>query len=175
MAPVLEHAAVLGRQLIDPRGRCNRQGLLALTVVALAVQAIGGTILAMQGHSLEGPLALTLNAPIFYIGFVALLKRLHDMGRTGWWTLVALVGWIVWAFAVTFAAVAAFGPQAIATESIGFWIVFAMIVVPAFGGLLYLHAAPGEPAANRYGDVPGTTGFSPAAKRDSLVGGAVAA
>lgn len=175
MAPVLEHAAVLGRQLIDPRGRCNRQGLLALTVIALTVQAIGGTMLALAGKPLDGALAMSLNAPIFWIGAMAVLKRLHDMGRTGWWVLAMSAAWIVWAFVATFVAVALFGQNAIAEGSLGFWIVFAAIVLPAFGGLLYLHAAPGDAEANKYGEVPGPTGFSPAPKREPLVPATVTA
>lgn len=169
MAPVFEHAAVLGRQLIDPRGRCNRQGLLVLTVIALTIQTVAGVVLALNGQPLHGKLALALNAPIFWVGAMAVLKRLHDMGRTGWWVPAMTTAWIVWAFIATFVAVAAFGPQAVAEGSMGFWIVFAMIVLPAFGGLLYLHAAPGETGTNKYGEVPGPTGFSPAPKRDSLV------
>lgn len=169
MAFSLEHAAVVGRQLVDPRGRCNRQGLLALTVVALALQAVGGSMLAFAGKALDGALAMSLNAPIFWVGAMAVLKRLHDIGRTGWWVLASSAAWIVWAFVATFAAVAIFGQGAIAEGSLGFWIVFAMIVLPAFGGLLFLHAAPGDTAVNRYGEVPGPTGFSPAPKREVLV------
>lgn len=175
MAPVLEHAAVLGRQLIDPRGRCNRQGLLVLTVVALTIQTVAGVGLAMNGQPLHGKLALALNAPIFWIGAMAVLKRLHDMGRTGWWVPAMTAAWIAWAFVATFIAVALFGPQSVSEGSVGFWIVFAMIVLPAFGGLLYLHAAAGEPTANKYGEVPGPTGFSPAPKRDALVPATVTA
>lgn len=175
MAFVLEHAAVLGRQLVDPRGRCNRQGLLALTLVALTVQAVGGTLLALAGKPLDGALAMSLNAPIFWIGAMAVLKRLHDMGRTGWWVLAMSAAWIVWAFVATFLAVAIVGQGAIAEGSVGFWIIFAAIVLPAFGGLLYLHAAPGEAATNRYGEVPGPLGFSPAPKRETLVPATVTA
>ena len=175
MAFVYEHAAVLGRQLIDPRGRCNRQGFLALALVLLALQTVAGIILAVNGKPIDGPLAMTLNAPLMWVGAMAVLKRLHDMGRSGWWVLASFVGWIVGAVVVATVATMVLGQQNMQMGSVGFWIVFAMITLPAFGGLLYLHAAPGDATANQYGDVPGALGFSPAPQREELVAATVTA
>lgn len=175
MASVFEHATVLGRQLFDPRGRCNRQGFLALALALLALQTVAGIILAVNGKPIDGPLAMTLNAPLVWIGAMAVLKRLHDMGRTGWWVLGGFVTWLIGAIGIAMIAAMVLGPDNIQQGSLGFWIVFAMITLPAFGALLYMHAAPGDETANKYGEVPGPLGFSPAPKREELVPATVAA
>ena len=175
MNAYLPHASFLGRQLIDPRGRCNRQGFLALAIALLALQTLGGLILGLAGERLDGSLALTLNAPLFWIGAMATLKRLHDMGRSGWWVLASATTWCIYAIGLSFTFAVTFGPQSIAQGTFGFWILFAMIVLPAFGALLFLHAAPGEDRTNRYGDAPGDLGFTSAPKRETGMDGAAVA
>jgi uncharacterized membrane protein YhaH (DUF805 family) len=164
MSPLLSTAAGVGRQLIDPRGRCNRQGFLALAIVLLALQTVGGTVLVLAGAPLDGGLALALNAPLFWIGFMAVLKRLHDIGRSGWWVPVAITGWFIGCVVISAIAGVVVGPDrlalAVEERTLVFWIVFAATTIPAFGGLLWLHASPGEMVANRYGAVPGVLGFS---------------
>jgi uncharacterized membrane protein YhaH (DUF805 family) len=172
IASVREHAPELARQLVDPRGRCNRQGFLALAITLLALQTLIGLGLALFGVAMNSPLAIALNAPLFWVGGMAVLKRLHDMGRTGWWVLAGLIAWVVGAISVSVLATLAFGP--LAHGSGAFWVLFAMITVPAFGALLYVHAAPGEMQANRYGAVPGPLGFAPASQRREAVGDMVA-
>lgn len=156
----------IGRQLLDPRGRCNRQGFLALAIVLLALQTLGGLVLVLTGAPLDGGLAMALNMPLFWVGSMALLKRLHDIGKSGWWVPAAITFWVVGCFVVVLAATAIVGAErmgiALAEKSLVFWLVFAATTIPAFGGLLWLHAAPGEATANIYGDLPGRLGFAPA-------------
>jgi hypothetical protein len=52
-----------------------------------------------------------------------------------------------------------------ADMSLLYILTFAGIAIPAFGGLLWLHATPGTPETNRFGAVPDATGFSPRAHR----------
>ena len=166
-------AADLGRQLFDPRGRCNRQGFLALALALLALQALVGVVLFAAQVPVKSTLGLLLNAPLFWIGAMATLKRLHDTGRSGWWVPAALFGWMGAAMVISVAASMILGPEAMlyATEhrTLPFWIIFMVITLPAFGGLLWLHAASGDARANRFGDMPGIHGFSAAAKRDGAV------
>lgn len=154
----------LGRQLVAPRGRCNRQGFLALAIVLLCVQAIGALALTAAGIDLGSGTAALLNAPLVWIGGIALLKRLHDIGRSGWWVPAAVTFWLAGCFLIAVAITLIAGPDrmqaALEHKTLLFWFVFAATTLPAFGGLLWVHAAPGETAANRFGDVPGRFGFS---------------
>jgi uncharacterized membrane protein YhaH (DUF805 family) len=180
MHAYISTALELSRQLIDPRGRCNRQGFLALAITLLVLQALVGIVLVAAGQPVDSTLGLALNAPLFWIGAMATLKRLHDMDRTGWWIPAAFGLWVAGAFAMSLLAGLILGPEAmqaaVKAGSLAFWILFAGITLPAFGALLWLHASNGDPRANRFGDVPGRLGFSPAPNRTTeLPEGAVSA
>lgn len=172
-------AKELCRQLIDPRGRCNRQGFLALAIVLLAVQVASGIVFAALGLPLNGTAMLVLNVPLFWIGGVAVLKRLHDIGRTGWWIPAAATFWFVGCLMLSTGAALIVGPErmaaAIEHKTLLFWLIFAAVTLPAFGGLTWVHTAAGETTANRYGDVPGRLGFSLPGRTVELPEGALAA
>lgn len=74
---------------------------------------------------------------------VAWIRRLHDLGRTGWWA-AAILFWQAVAGALAFGLG---GETAVALVSI------PAILVP----LLWMGAAPGQPFENRFGPPPGRT------------------
>jgi uncharacterized membrane protein YhaH (DUF805 family) len=153
----------LVRHALDPRGRCNRHGFLVVALILLAFQILGGALLVLAGADLQGGLAIALNMPLFVVGTMAVFKRLHDIGRSGWWVPGAIVFWIVGSMVINLTASLIIGPDvmlaAVAEQSALFWMMFATIALPAFGGLLWLHATAGQSVANRHGAVPGVLGF----------------
>lgn len=164
MRPAMSDIAPLLRQQLSLRGRCNRHGFLVVALVLMGVQFVGGLALHAAGADLHGTLALALNLPVFAIGYAAVMKRLHDVGRSGWWMPGMFALWIVTALIATTLIGLFVGPDRLAAaaeaKSVLFWLIIAIVAVPAFGGLVWLHTAPGEPTANRFGAVPGPSGFA---------------
>jgi uncharacterized membrane protein YhaH (DUF805 family) len=167
-----EVVTLLGH-LVHPAGRCDRQGFFVLAVALIVLQVLLGAVFVAAGLALNGIAFLALNLPLIWAGCMAGIKRLHDIGRPAWWIPVAFTGWFIGALLVNFILVMVAGPlamqAAVEAKSGLYWVAFATTVIPAFGGLLWLHAAPGEPTANRFGDVPDSSGFSGRA-RASLAG-----
>jgi uncharacterized membrane protein YhaH (DUF805 family) len=151
-------------ELANPRGRCSRQGFLMVAIGLIAVQLLLAVVLAIANISLTGGASLAVNLVIFGLGLSACVQRLHDLDKRAWVIPAAVAGW----FAVTFvAALVLFmltDDGFMKEGSIGYAIVFAMMMIPAFGGLLWLHTAPGQTVDNRFGPVPGRNGFAKAPK-----------
>lgn len=118
--------------------------------------------------------AYTLVLPLF--GIPAAVRRLHDMGRSGWWALpVALSGFAVLALSAAFilvfvglgglaalsrgqlppTAVGAIGDPMVFSAYIGIGLLIAAIIVPLlclYTGWIFFKK--GTPAANAYGAPP---------------------
>jgi uncharacterized membrane protein YhaH (DUF805 family) len=156
--------ACLGWHLLDPRGRCDRHGFLVLAIALIVTQLVLMGGLWLVGQPTDGLAFWVFNLPILWVGSMAAVKRMHDIGRCGWLILAAFAFWFVASFAFALIVTMIVGPAAMlaaeATKSAAWWVMFAAIVVPAFGGLVWLHATPGEPTANRFGPVPDETGFT---------------
>lgn len=161
----LNDAGNLGLLLIDPRGRCNRKAFFTLALALLLAQFVAVAIVSASGHELDGALFWMLNGPLFWIGFVAVLKRLHDVGLAGWWAPAAFTLWLVGALVASIAVILVVGPDAMVeaqkNQSPLYWFIFSVVVVPAFGGLIWLHSASGDTGANRFGGVPSHFGIGP--------------
>ncbi|HRK18930.1 MAG TPA: DUF805 domain-containing protein [Hyphomicrobiaceae bacterium] len=150
----------LVRQLADPRGRCSRQAFLYVAVAFLALQVSVWALLRLAGIELSTMQSFLLNAPILLIGGTVSVKRVHDIGHRGWVMAFAFIGWLVASFAASFLTAVAFGPQAVADGGLVYTALFAVIMLPALGGLLWLHATPGMETANTFGPVPAEYGLS---------------
>lgn len=83
-----------------------------------------------------GWLHALIAAALLYLGFCVLSQRLHDRGRSGWWS-----GPILLAFALAW-------PQPLALLD---WVATAALTLVAFD----LAILPGQKAFNRYGAAPG--------------------
>lgn len=156
--------AVFGPHLLDPRGRCDRHGFFVLAVVLIALQLALMGALWLSGQPADGAVFWAFNLPILWVGSMAAIKRMHDIGRSGWLILAAFVFWFVGSLVIMVAATLIIGPETMlaaeANKSAAWWVMFAAVVIPAFGGLIWLHATPGDPEPNRFGYVPDSTGFS---------------
>lgn len=150
--------------LLDPRGRCNRKGLVLAALLMVAAEIVLGLAMWASGRMLDDPLVLTFKAALVYLAFSAASQRLHDLGRSALWIPVAMLALIAWAFALAVAAAFYLPPERMAPGETGFAIVFAGLVVPMLATLAWLHFAPGIPSANRFGPAPDRLGFARAAR-----------
>lgn len=74
-------------QFFGFRGRARRSEywywILATILVAIVI-AIVEALMGM-GTDASGPLSTAFNLAIFFPGLAVTFRRLHDIGRTGWW------------------------------------------------------------------------------------------
>ena len=93
----------LQRKYADFNGRARRSEFWFFVLFSAIVSAVGGVLDAIFGlrsgsyggtGPIQGLLQLALLVPSLAVG----ARRLHDIGRSGWWQLIGLVpvaGWIV--------------------------------------------------------------------------------
>lgn len=159
----------LAHMLFDPRGRVNRKGLLILAVSLLVVQvALFAGVVAL-GLSLDNPVVITLKVAFVWIAIAAASKRLHDRGLSASWIVGALCLVIAWSVVACGVAIALFGIDAMKPGTLVHAVTSFSVMVPIVLATLWLHFAPGEPAANRHGPVPSGHGFSRKARTDGAV------
>lgn len=147
-------------ELVDPRGRCNRKGLLIVACILLALELLAGLAMAAGLVPLGSPAAWMLKAAFVWMAIAGAVRRLHDVGMSGWRILCAIVALSVWCFVFTTAAAIALGPENLVPGTAGFLAVFGALMAPVLMLALWLHVAPGDPRPNRYGPVPDGLGFS---------------
>jgi uncharacterized membrane protein YhaH (DUF805 family) len=116
----------------DSSGRVGRIGFALKIAMLIAVLAIYDAVARGEAHVLTGWL---VDWPLFFAAACVLCQRLHDWGRSGWWSAPILLAFcLAWPDPK-----GAFG--------------LASAVVAAASGL-WLGVAPGEPRLNRYGPQP---------------------
>jgi uncharacterized membrane protein YhaH (DUF805 family) len=113
-------------------GRTSRAPFLVASAILIAVTALYASIVGSVTHWITGwfvyPVLVFCTASV-------LSKRLHDRGRSGWWSaLVLLAVLVVWPYPV------------------GFLDVLFSIVL--FWAVIELGVMPGEQEVNRYGPNP---------------------
>ncbi len=150
----------LYRSLFDPRGRIDRKGLLLLAVCLFAAQiaVYGGAWLglyAARAIAVQGFELLSL-----WVCMVAAIKRLHDIGYGAVWVMIGFGAKCLFALGLVVSVMLVWGLQALETGTSSYWTVVGLTMLPAVAGTLWLHVKPGERRTNRYGMVPGRTGFS---------------
>ena len=148
------------REIADPRGRCNRQAFLHIALAFLALQFGVAGLFWLLGVEMDETGTLLLNAPILWVGTTVCVKRLHDVGRRGWWIPGASGIWFVAAMTIATIVSIVLGADAVEPGKPAFLAVFAAITLPVFGALLWLHTAPSMALANRFGPVPDGMGLS---------------
>lgn len=83
---------------VDFKSRSTRSQYWWFTLWSVLF-SIGSTILdASLGMGDSGPIGLLVSLVFFLPSIAVAIRRLHDIGRTGWWMLlvfVPLLGWIV--------------------------------------------------------------------------------
>jgi uncharacterized membrane protein YhaH (DUF805 family) len=147
-------------QLFDPRGRCNRKGLLIVAGLLLGVELIAGLALWATEARLDGTAALALKLIFCWLALAAGSKRLHDMNLSAWWMLAAVGATIVWTMLLSLALALAIGVEVLQPTSSWYWGMLAGTTLPVFCATLWLHFARGAGGANRFGPEPAGLGFS---------------
>jgi len=141
-------------QLVDPRGRFARKGFFSAAGMLLAAQAAVAAGLWLTSARFDGWLALALNMAFCWLGYAAISRRLHDLGRSAWWVPGGALLWVVGAIVAAIALVLAVGPAALEPGAPTYWATFAAMMLPLLGVALWLHFAAGEPGDNRFGPAP---------------------
>jgi uncharacterized membrane protein YhaH (DUF805 family) len=159
-----DQALTIARHLLDPRGRADRGALFATTIGLLLTQFVLATCFVMFGWNVKGSLFMSLNLALLWIGGVVLIKRLHDIGWSGWWVLPAVTFWVVGLMLLVVTLSFMVGHDRFQTLMASYPLLHAALVgvgmLPPFGGLLWLQACPGAPSFNRFGAQPTSFGFS---------------
>lgn len=146
--------------LFDPRGRADRQGLAILAAVLIGGQFGVYGALEAWGVSLEGHLAGVFHTFFLWLTIVAISKRLHDVGVSGWRFAGAAMAMALWIFAQAFTVILTMGEDRIAVGELGFTITLLGSFLPLMAAAVWLHCAKGNPGDNTYGPAPGPSGFS---------------
>lgn len=134
-------------------GRADRTELAAFLIYTVAVDFILDLVfrLALEGEA-EGWARLAVDTVLFLPVFALIARRLHDLGRSGWWSLLAVV-----VMART-AGLKALGLAGLPNARD--WIESTFeplnwILVPGFLFVVIAVAfVPGTKGANRFGEVP---------------------
>lgn len=148
-------------EIADPRGRCNRKALLGIALTLLAIQAIA---LAVQHFSENAILHLAttvVELGCLWIATSAAIKRLHDLGRSGWWVPGFVVFLFVWMLVASFVSFMAYGEAVAQIGSPEFMVYATAAMLPSLAATIWLHFAIGDEGRNKYGAEPDETGLAP--------------
>lgn len=146
--------------LVDPRGRCNRRGLLIVATLLLGLELVALAVFCLTGAAFNGPVAWTFKLAVCWVAIAGCAKRLHDVGRSAWVMAWALPVTIVWGFASTLSLALVVGLDALVPTSPWYLASLGLTMLPVVAGTLWLHLAKGEAGPNRYGPVPEGLGFA---------------
>ena len=127
------------RRAFDYSGRSRRREYWLFALFALVVVLLEGQLPRAISGGLGALLILGLAVP----GLAVTVRRLHDVGRSGWWLAMPIVPFLFWAIAL----VGGFSSDTL------FHVVMPIIILApvALGVLLLLDGRRGH---NRYGPDP---------------------
>ena len=146
--------------LLDPRGRCNRKGLMVLALALLGVQFVAGVGLNIAGLGLDTPAGIWVSAVFLWVGFAATSKRLHDCNLRAWWFLAAIAVWLVCTMLLSMTLAIVLGADSMAEGAVGYWIALLTMMLAVVAAMLWLHLKPGDAGTNRFGPAPRGNGFA---------------
>jgi uncharacterized membrane protein YhaH (DUF805 family) len=121
-----------GELFLSAQGRAPRLSSVLIAAILLASAALYEDLVSPALHWITGWIVYPA---LFYVGTCVLSKRLHDRGRSGWWSALIL------------ASVTAVWPHPSGFLDFVFFLVLVWTVVE-------LVVMPGEQGQNRYGPNP---------------------
>lgn len=146
--------------MVDPRGRVNRKALLWVAIALLSIQALAVAAAMLVSSPVLHFLLAVVKLASLWIATAAAIKRLHDLGLSGWWVPGGILIQFVWTLVACFASFLVFG-EAIANIGSGEFIVYAVAVMALpLAVTVWLHFAPGTVGPNKYGPEPDESGLS---------------
>ena len=146
------------RKSFDFKGRARRTEYWYWTLFAIIANAVAAIL---EGGE-EGLLAMIVSLILFIPGLSVAVRRLHDIGRSGWWlggyfliSVVATVWIAVWAVNNGVSNY----PDAPDSSSLTLQLIFVLLLyILAIAGLgftmLVWYCTPGTIGPNRYGEDP---------------------
>lgn len=146
--------------MLDPRGRCNRKGLLLVAGLLMTIEIVVGAGLWLAGVDLGGSVVVALKMVCIWFAICAGSKRLHDLDLRAWWMLGTLAAVSVWTIILGVTLFVLVGENAL--EPGTGWYMLALIgsATPIFAAALWLHFRQGAQGVNRFGTEPQGLGFS---------------
>src|SRR5579871_4424379 len=126
--------AVVTRHYADFDGRASRTVFWQYTLVYAVIFVLPFWVLGLR--FIGNLLSLALLLPSLGIS----VRRLHDIGKTGWLVLLPLIPWFL-----TAAFMFVFWPLAVVASLAG---------LICLGYLIYLYAQPGVAGSNEFGPAP---------------------
>jgi len=137
------------KSLFTARGRSARGRFWAILIASMVAVLVIDSVMASLTFANPTPrwiangLSLALVAVCAVVAIYNAARRLHDLGRSGWWQTAPIIVSIV----AHPLALSTLGGAAV------YWGVMAGALIPlAFA--VVIGAIPGEPLANRFGDPP---------------------
>lgn len=131
------------RRITDFAGRSRRTEFWIFWLASLVLQMVAGFIDAAQSLAAVaagmGPLTLIVTLVLLLPAAAVGIRRLHDIGRRGWWMMLFAAPYAAWLHAVQTGAQAVIPAIALLLGSII---------------LLVLLVQPGNPGENAYGTDP---------------------
>ena len=180
MMTIQESVKTCVRKYADFSGRATRAEywwwVLATTLVSFAIGAVDGVINFLMSAAIGygySPLSTIFSLAILLPNLAVTCRRLHDIGRSGWWQLawwvIAGLGWIIFTIALIISIISVFSGANFDKgmegffKSVGFGdfvpaiigLVIALAVTLAvFIWVLVWLTRQGETGANRFGPDP---------------------
>ncbi len=85
-------------RFVDFKTRSTRPQYWWFALWSLIISAVTGILDATLGMGENGPIGVLASLVLFLPSIAVAIRRLHDIGRTGWWMLLIflpIIGWIV--------------------------------------------------------------------------------
>lgn len=156
------------RKYADFSGRATRAEywwwVLATTIVSLVLQTIDSFIVSLISEGLEAsPLSTVFGLAVLLPGLAVTARRLHDIGKSGWWILVWFVIGIVGLIPVAVGIIAMFLAWGMDWDAVAAEALITLIVGIALTALIELGlmvwvivwmARQGRSGPNSYGAAP---------------------
>jgi uncharacterized membrane protein YhaH (DUF805 family) len=140
----------------------NLLNWLVVFASAMATQATStadkNPVAALSALSSQLAITLPLSLAVTWSLFALQVKRFHDRGQSGWWTLLPLAPIVLLVMNIVTAVAENWPPEQL-LGSLG-WPFLALIVI-SLGMFINLGCLPGTTGPNKYGDPPGGGFTSP--------------
>lgn len=137
------------RRYFELSGRSRRKEYLLFTLFIILASIVTGVIDVILGYDGEegGPIGLLTSLALLIPSTTVSVRRLHDIGKSGWWVAAPFALIIPVAFAVLVEGANAQNPSAI--------LIFSVIALLCYAIVwLVWTCSDGEAGENRFGENP---------------------